>query len=147
MSEAHYHYVLSALDDGRRSRARDERSEVASYAHYWLPTTAGTELRCYFADISAKALQLGRRMADAAGTQPDQLVAGDFHALPSKQILDLIYITAIHHTWKYEIVISELQRASHRVVCLLLNEPRHRECCLCIPHQSTGISRSLSALE
>jgi hypothetical protein len=59
-------------------------------------------------------------------------VAGDFHALPFEaDSFDLIYISsAIHHTWKYEIVISELQRVlAPGGLLLLLNEPCHRECC------------------
>ena len=136
VSDAHYHYVLSALDDhGRRSRAHEMKVlEVASYAH-----TTGyrlqQELKCdvTLLDISAKALQLGRRMADTAGISArPQLVAGDFHALPFEaDSFDLIHISsAIHHTWKYEIVISELQRVlAPGGLLLLLNEPCHRECC------------------
>jgi ubiquinone/menaquinone biosynthesis C-methylase UbiE len=72
-------------------------------------------------------------MADTAGIAArPQLVAGDFHALPFEaDSFDLIYISsAIHHTWKYETVISELQRVlAPGGLLLLLNEPCHRECC------------------
>ena len=72
-------------------------------------------------------------MADTEGiaAQP-QLVAGDFHALPFEDnSFDVVYISsAIHHTWKYETVISELQRVlAPGGLLLLLNEPCHRQCC------------------
>jgi SAM-dependent methyltransferase len=69
--------------------------------------------------------------ADGIAAQP-QLVAGDFHALPFEaNSFDLVYISsAIHHTWKYETVISELQRVlAPNGLLLLLNEPCHRQCC------------------
>ena len=135
VSAAHYHYVLSALDDhGRRSRANGMKVlEVASYAHttgYRLQQELGCEVTLF--DISAKALQLGKRMADTAGLAAcPQLVAGDFHALPfESNSFDLVYISsAIHHTWKYEMVISELQRVlAPGGLLLILNEPCHRLC-------------------
>ena len=72
-------------------------------------------------------------MAETAGipVRPE-LVAGDFHDLPFEAgSFDLVYISsAIHHTWKYDVVISELQRVlAPAGLLLLLNEPCHRECC------------------
>ena len=136
VSEAHYRYVLSALEDyGRRSRAHEMKVlEVASYAHttgYQLQQELGCDVTLF--DISAKALQLGKRMADTAGMRArPQLVAGDFHALPFEaDSFDVVYISsAIHHTWKYEVVISELQRVlAPGGLLMLLNEPCHRLCC------------------
>lgn len=136
VSEAHYRYVVSALEDyGRRSRAQEMKVlEVACYAHttgYRLQQELGCDVTLF--DISARALQLGRRMAESAGmrVQP-QLVAGDFHALPFEaDSFDVVYIaSAIHHTWKYEVVISELQRVlAPGGLLMLLNEPCHRLCC------------------
>jgi SAM-dependent methyltransferase len=136
VSEAHYRYVVSALEDyGRRARAHEMKVlEVASYAHttgYRLQQELGCDVTLF--DISAKALQLGKRMADSAGMRGrPQLVAGDFHALPFEaNSFDVVYIaSAIHHTWKYERVISELQRVlAPGGLLLLLNEPCHRLCC------------------
>lgn len=136
VSEAHYRYVVSALEDyGRRSRAHEMKVlEVASYAHttgYRLQQELGCDVTLF--DISAKALQLGKRMADTAGIRArPQLVAGDFHALPFEaDSFDVVYIaSAIHHTWKYEVVISELQRVlAPGGLLMLLNEPCHRLCC------------------
>jgi ubiquinone/menaquinone biosynthesis C-methylase UbiE len=136
VSEAHYRYVVSALEDyGRRSRAQGMKVlEVACYAHttgYRLQQELGCEVTLF--DISAKALQLGRRMAESAGIRArPQLVAGDFHALPFEaDSFDVVYIaSAIHHTWKYGVVISELQRVlAPGGLLMLLNEPCHRLCC------------------
>jgi SAM-dependent methyltransferase len=136
VSEAHYRYVVSALEDYcRRARAHDMKVlEVASYAHstgYRLQQELGCDVTLF--DISAKALQLGKRTADIAGLRAGpQLVAGDFHALPFEaNSFDVVYIaSAIHHTWKYETVISELQRVlAPGGLLMLLNEPCHRLCC------------------
>jgi SAM-dependent methyltransferase len=136
VSAAHYDYVLSVLGArGRRAKANGMKVlEVASYAHTTgcrLQQELGCEVTLF--DISAKALQLGKRMADTAGLAAcPQLVAGDFHALPfESNSFDLVYISsAIHHTWKYEMVVSELQRVlAPGGLLLLLNEPCHRQCC------------------
>ena len=136
VSGAHYRYVVSALEDyGRRSRAHEMKVlEVASYAHttgYQLQQELGCDVTLF--DISAKALQLGKRVAETAGMRArPQLVAGDFHALPFEaNSFDVVYISsAIHHTWKYEVVISELQRVlAPGGLLMLLNEPCHRLCC------------------
>ena len=136
ISAAHYDYVVSALEGrGRGSRTNGMKVlEVASYAHttgYRLQQELGCEVTLF--DISAKALQLGKRMAGAAGLAAcPQLVAGDFHALPFEaNSFDIVYIcSAVHHTWKYETVLSELQRVlAPGGLLLLLNEPCHRQCC------------------
>ena len=137
VSAAHYDYVLSVLEDrGRRSRTNGMKVlEVASYAHttgYRLQQELGCEVTLF--DISAKALQLGKRMADTAGLAAcPQLVAGDFHALPfESNSFDLVYISsAIHHTWKYEIgyLRAPTRPGTRRFALMLLNEPCHRLCC------------------
>jgi SAM-dependent methyltransferase len=136
VSDGHYEYIVNSLRHYRRLvEGRAIRIlEVASYAHttgYRLQQELGCDVTLF--EISAKALHLGRRMAAADGiaAQP-QLVAGDFHALPFEaNSFDVVYISsAIHHTWKYEIVISELQRVlAPGGLLLLLNEPCHRQCC------------------
>ncbi len=136
VSDAHYDYVASVLEEhDRRSRESGMRVlEVASYAHttgYRLQQELGCDVTLL--DISAKALQLGRQTAQTAGIAArPRLVAGDFHALPFEgDSFDLIYISsAVHHTWNYELVISELQRVlAPGGLLLLLNEPCHRQCC------------------
>jgi ubiquinone/menaquinone biosynthesis C-methylase UbiE len=136
VSDAHYDYVVSALEEhDRRSGLREMKVlEVASYAHttgYRLQQELGCDVTLL--DISAKALQVGRQTAEMVGIAArPRLVAGDFHALPFEtDSFDLIYIaSAVHHTWEYEIVISELQRVlAPGGLLLLLNEPCHRECC------------------
>ena len=136
VSDGHYEHIVNSLRDYGRLQgcSANKILEVASYAH-----TTGyrlqQELDCNVTlfDISAKALQLGRRMAETDGIAArPQLVAGDFHALPFEaSSFDLVYISsAIHHTWKYETVISELQRVlAPGGLLLLLNEPCHRQCC------------------
>jgi SAM-dependent methyltransferase len=136
VSDEHYDYVLSVLDGhDRRSTGQDMRVlEVASYAHttgYRLQQELGCDVTLL--DISAKTLQLGRQIAERAGMSVrPRLVAGDFHSLPFETgSFDLIYISsAVHHTWNYETVLSELQRVlAPGGLLLLLNEPCHRECC------------------
>jgi SAM-dependent methyltransferase len=136
VSDGHYDYVVNSLRHHRRLvEGRAIRIlEVASYAHttgYRLQQELGADVTLF--ELSAKALLLGRRMAEADGiaVQP-QLVAGDFHALPFEaNSFDVVYISsAVHHTWKYETVISELQRVlAPGGLLLLLNEPCHRQCC------------------
>ena len=136
VSDAHYEHIVHSLRHyGRLAEGRTLKVlEVASYAHttgYRLHQELGCDVTLF--DISAKALELGRRMADTEGiaAQP-QLVAGDFHALPFEDnSFDVVYISsAIHHTWKYETVISELQRVlAPGGLLLVLNEPCHRQCC------------------
>ena len=136
VSDDHYEHIVNSLRHYDRFRGCSTINilEVASYAHttgYRLQQELGCNVTLF--DISAKALQLGRRMAETDGIAArPQLVAGDFHALPFEaSSFDLVYISsAIHHTWKYETVISELQRVlAPGGLLLLLNEPCHRQCC------------------
>jgi len=136
VSDGHYRFIVSNLRHyGRLAGCRTARIlEVASYAHitgYQLQQELGCDVTLF--DISAQALQLGRRIADAEGfAARPRLVAGDFHALPFEaNSFDVVYISsALHHTWKYERVVSELQRVlGPGGLLLLLNEPCHRKCC------------------
>ena len=137
VSDGHYEHITHNLRYyGRLVEGRPLRIlEVASYAHttgYRLQQELGCQVTLF--EISAKALELGRRMAEADGiVARPQLVAGDFHALPFEtNSFDVVYIcSAVHHTWNYETVLSELQRVlAPGGLLLLLNEPCHRECCL-----------------
>lgn len=136
VSDDHYTHIVNSLQHyGRLVHGQKLRIlEVASYAHttgYRLQEEQGCDVTLF--EISAKALELGRRMAKADGiaAQP-RLVAGDFHVLPFEaNSFDVVYIcSAIHHTWKYDVVISELQRVlAPGGLLLVLNEPCHRQCC------------------
>jgi SAM-dependent methyltransferase len=136
VSESHYKHIVNSLQHyGRLGGDRTVRVlEVASYAHttgYRLQQELDCEVTLF--DISAKALELGQRVAEADGiAAKPRLVAGDFHRLPFKSgSFDLVYISsALHHTWKYSKVVSELQRVlAPGGLLLLLNEPCHRQCC------------------
>lgn len=136
VSDGHYDYIVHILQHyGRLAGCRTMRVlEVASYAHttgYRLQQELGCDVTLF--EISARALELGRKMAETDGIAArPQLVAGDFHVLPFEaNSFDLVYISsAVHHTWKYEMVISELQRVlAPGGLLLLLNEPCHRQCC------------------
>jgi ubiquinone/menaquinone biosynthesis C-methylase UbiE len=136
VSDGHYEYIANSLRHyGRLVEGRTVRIlEVASYAHttgYRLQQELGCDVTLF--EISARALELGRSMAETEGIAArPQLVAGDFHTLPFEtNSFDVVYISsALHHTWKYETVISELQRVlAPGGLLLLLNEPCHRQCC------------------
>jgi SAM-dependent methyltransferase len=136
VSDSHYEHITHNLRYyDRLAAGRTLRIlEVASYAHttgYRLQDELDCKVTLF--EISAKALELGRRMAEAQGIAArPRLVAGDFHALPFEtNSFDVVYIcSAIHHTWKYETVISELQRVlAAGGLLLVLNEPCQRQCC------------------
>jgi SAM-dependent methyltransferase len=158
VSDGHYEYIVNNLRHfGRLTEDRTLKIlEVASYAHttgYRLQQELGCDVTLF--EISARALELGRQMADADGIAArPQLVAGDFHALPFEtNSFDVVFIcSALHHTWKYETVVSELQRVlAPGGLLLLLNEPCHRQCCFYgfrtnRPSNFTGFESALNDL-
>src|SRR5262245_26707130 len=136
VSESHYKHIVNSLQHyGRLPGYRTIKIlEVASYGHttgYRLQQEWDCEVTLF--DISAQALELGQQLAEADGiAAKPRLVAGDFHTLPFETgSFDLVYISsALHHTWEYAQVVSELQRVlAPGGLLLLLNEPCHRQCC------------------
>ncbi len=136
MSESHYAAVARLLAGEHRSAARDARVlEVAAYAHttgYLLCQRLGA--RTDLLDISPSALRLGRRMAreQQLPVEGTRCVAADFHHLPyADDQFDLVYIcSALHHTWRWRQVLSEMVRVLAPGGLLLLeNEPCRRRFC------------------
>ncbi len=108
--------------------------EVASYAH-----TTGYQLQqkygCHVSllDISASTLRLGRRLAGVT-KRPNEvrLIAADFHKLPfESDSFDLVFMSAsLHHTWRWQTVLAEIQRVvAPRGLLILNQEPSARACC------------------
>src|ERR1051326_3030876 len=99
VSQSHYKHVVNSLQQHGRVGGHSPIRilEVASYAHttgYRLQQELDCEVTLF--DISAKALQLGQRLAETDGiTAKPHLVAGDFHSLPFENgSFDLIYISS-----------------------------------------------------
>jgi SAM-dependent methyltransferase len=136
ISEDHYRLVAELLNGaGGRAARRARVLEVAAYAHitgYMLHERLGA--RTDLLDISPSTLRLGRRIAREQGLATDgtTCVAGDFHELPYEDDqFDVVYIcSALHHTWHWERVVSEMLRVLAPAGILFLeNEPCRRLFC------------------
>jgi len=136
VSEDHYGLVAGLLNDaGAQNAAKARVLEIAAYAHitgYMLHERLGA--RVDLLDISPSTLRLGRRLARDRGFATDgtTCVAGDFHELPYEDDqFDVVYIcSALHHTWRWQRVVSEMLRVlAPGGVVFLENEPCRRLFC------------------
>ena len=136
VSEDHYRLVAGLLNDaGAQSAAKARVLEIAAYAHitgYMLRERLGARIELL--DISPSTLRLGRRLARAQGFATDgtTCVAGDFHELPyENDQFDVVYIcSALHHTWRWQRVVSEMLRVlAPGGILFLENEPCRRLFC------------------
>jgi len=132
-SERHYELVRGVLRGYNRVPEKDLHIlEVASYAHttgYRLARELGAQVTLF--EISRHSLRLGRELGKPQGDNP-RLVAGDFHALPfADGSFHFVFIcSALHHTWRYAIVLRELMRVLAPGGLLFLeNEPSERRMC------------------
>jgi SAM-dependent methyltransferase len=136
VSEDHYRLVAGLLNDaGAQSVSKARVLEIAAYAHitgYMLRGRLGA--RADLLDISPSTLRLGRRLAREQGLATDgtTCVAGDFHELPYEDDqFDVVYIcSALHHTWRWQRVVSEMLRVlAPGGILFLENEPCRRHFC------------------
>ena len=135
VSRQHFGSIQSILQQyWTGKQAPESFLEVASYAH-----TTGYQLQrkygCHVSllDISASTLRLGRELAGVT-KRPDavRLIAADFHRLPfENDSFDLVFMSAsLHHTWRWQTVLAEVQRVVAPQGLLILNqEPSARSCC------------------
>ncbi len=158
VSEQHFTLVRGLLERYRLVGGRRPPAilEVACYAHttgYALARRLGAAVTLF--EISARTLQLGRRVAgQPAGADNPRLVVGDFHDLPFRDgSFDFVFIcSALHHTWRWQRVASELQRVlAPGGVLFFENEPCHRACCFYKfrtnrPHDFTPFEARLNEL-
>ena len=136
VSDQHYTVVADVLIRyGQHLQKPVHILEVASYAHttgYKLAELIGANVTLF--DISVSTLKLGRQMAQTKNLAAEsvRLVAGDFHALPFEDAeFDFVFIcSALHHTWRWQLVASELTRVlAAGGLVLIENEPCHRKFC------------------
>ncbi|HEX6002446.1 MAG TPA: class I SAM-dependent methyltransferase [Burkholderiales bacterium] len=135
VSKDHYATTAAVLEENARAAREPRVLEIAAYAHttgYMLHQRRGA--RTDLLDISPSTLRLGRRLAreQGLGTEGTRCIAGDFHDLPyDDDQFDLVYIcSALHHTWRWERVLSEMVRVlAPGGVLLLENEPCRRLFC------------------
>ena len=135
VSRGHFQSIQSVLNRYWKEKQPPESFlEVASYAH-----TTGYQLHqrygCHVSllDISASTLRLGRQLAGVT-SHPDavRLIAADFHKLPfENDSFDLVFMSAsLHHTWRWQTVLAEIQRVvAPRGLLILNQEPSARSCC------------------
>jgi ubiquinone/menaquinone biosynthesis C-methylase UbiE len=107
--------------------------EVASYAHTTGYRLAELGAKVTLFDISAKTLDLGRKIAgNVAKNGGVRLVAGDFHDLPFEDgAFDFVYIcSALHHTLRWNKVLEEMIRVlAPNALLFMENEPCLRKAC------------------
>ncbi len=139
VSIQHFESIKGVLaKHGIRSLQSDRKLrilEVAAYAHttgYRLAQTFNAEV--VLMDISPDTLALGARIAaqQQFDTFAVRRIAGDFHDLPFFDgQFDFVYIaSALHHTWQWETVLSEMLRVlAPEGILFLENEPCLREFC------------------
>ena len=136
ISAAHYDVVRDVMTKHDVKFSSELRVlEVAAYAHitgYQLTAQLGVRVELF--DLSANTLRLGRRIALQHGFPVDRTTrtSGDFHALPYvDDYFDLVYIcSALHHTWRWQQVLSEMIRVlAPGGILFLENEPCRRDFC------------------
>lgn len=136
VSELHFYALQDILTRyGQNLPSTPQILEVAAYAH----TTGyalSNHLNAYstLLDVSASTLKLGQKIARQQCLPLDRtrLVAADFHTLPFEDDqFHIVYIcSALHHTWNWQQVLTELIRVLAPGGLLLLeNEPCQREFC------------------
>ncbi len=155
MSEAHARELRTIIDRHLPARSLSIL-EVGAYAHYTGDLLARDGHDVVLLDIAASTLRLGAREAAAAGLDATlaRRVAADFHALPFEDgAFDLVFIaSALHHTWRWEVVFDELARVTDGGgVLVFLNEPTARQLCTygfrCNrPGEATELESELSRL-
>lgn len=136
VSRDHLQSILMEINTHLKSKKKLKILEVAAYSHitgYMLNKEIKAEVT--LCDISLAALTEGYLFAKSQGFDPDQVrrVACDFHDLPfESNLFDLVYIaSAVHHTWQFKKVLSELERvATSNGLIILENEPIRRSLCL-----------------
>lgn len=136
ISKAHFESILDEVKQAGLLRDGLKILEVGAYAHitgYMLAQKIKADVT--LADISQSTLTEGYNISMAEGYQNVniQRIACDFHSLPfESNKFDVVYIaSALHHTWRYQTVLSELARVTAKEGLLILeNEPLRRELCL-----------------
>lgn len=135
VSRAHFSQLVADLQKYGELRSGLKLLDVAAYAHitgYMFSERFDADVTLF--DVSSNTLRLGRGLAEAQGISEARVrrVAGDFHELPfDTGEFDVVYISsALHHSWRWRLVLSELIRVT-RVggVLILENEPCRRELC------------------
>jgi ubiquinone/menaquinone biosynthesis C-methylase UbiE len=140
-SDLHYDNLVPILDSF--SAKNPDRSgplrvlELAAYSHvtgYKIAEEYGASV--VLADISSDTLRRGLEYANERyspeAIKNVQRWAIDFHELPfDNDSFDIVYISsALHHTWEWEQVISEMCRVTdNNGYVYLYNEPCMREFC------------------
>ena len=136
VSTAHYKVLDATLKKHGVTYSPELRIlEVASYAHttgYQLHHNLGVLVELF--DISASTLRLGCRIAQEKGlpVYGTGRTMGDFHELPYENgQFDVVYIcSALHHTWRWQRVLSEMIRVlAPEGILFLENEPTRRDFC------------------
>jgi ubiquinone/menaquinone biosynthesis C-methylase UbiE len=135
ISKAHFESILGELKFNGLLRSGLKILEVGAYAHitgYMLADEL--EANVTLADISESTLTSGYSIAmqQEFKNVEVELIACDFHKLPfESNKFDVVYIaSALHHTWRYQTVLSELARVTAKGGLLILeNEPLRRELC------------------
>jgi ubiquinone/menaquinone biosynthesis C-methylase UbiE len=135
VSKSHFESILGELKSNGLLQDGLKILEVGAYAHitgYMLADEIGAKVT--LADISQSTLTTGYRIAMQHGFNNVEVerVACDFHELPfESNKFDVVYIAAaLHHTWRYQSVLSELARVTAKGGLLILeNEPLRRELC------------------
>jgi sterol desaturase/sphingolipid hydroxylase (fatty acid hydroxylase superfamily)/ubiquinone/menaquinone biosynthesis C-methylase UbiE len=136
VSDAHYELVAGIFNKyGLECSGATQILEVGAYAHitgYQLHEKFGVHVELF--DLSANNLRLGRQTAEQRGLPVDGVdrTAGDFHELPFEDgQFDLVYMSSsLHHTWRWNRVLSEMIRVlAPGGIMFLENEPCRREFC------------------
>lgn len=134
ISKSHLQSILGELKCNDILKNDLKILEVGAYAHitgYMLADELKANVT--LADISKSALSTGYRIAKQQGYNVKvERISCDFHKLPfQSNEFDVVYIaSAMHHTWCYEKVLSELGRVTAKNGILILeNEPLRRNLC------------------
>lgn len=135
ISKAHFQSILGELKSNDILKNGLKILEVGAYAHitgYMLADEIKANVT--LADISESTLSTGYKIAMKQGFNNVKVerVSCDFHTLPfQSNEFDVVYIaSALHHTWRYQKVLSELARVTANDGLLILeNEPLRRNLC------------------
>jgi ubiquinone/menaquinone biosynthesis C-methylase UbiE len=137
VSSYHYERILRDLRtylpniDNKKLRVL----EVGAYAHisgYMLAHEIGCSVTLF--DLSSSTLRQGYNLAIERGLDHVLVkrIAGDFHELPfDNQAFDVVYLcSTLHHTWRWQQVLSELIRVvASNGILIMDNELCRREFC------------------